>query len=80
MGVPLKDMKSPKGDNLRPGPAFWLVLIVIGGATIWQKASAPPEPVTDVRSSENFSRKGVEHMPVSLTPNGVYETFSKRGI
>jgi hypothetical protein len=51
LGVPLKDMKSPKGDNLRPGSAFWLVLIVIGGATIWQKASTPPTPTAEANSA-----------------------------
>ena len=66
MGVSLKDMKSPRGDNIRPGPAFWLVLIVIGGTTIWQKASAPPKPVTDVRSSKIVS--GVEQMGITVSP------------
>ena len=46
-------MKPPKGDNIRPGTAFWLVLIVIGGASVWQKASAPSKPVTDVRTGKN---------------------------
>ena len=55
MGVPLKDMKPSKDDNIRPGPAFWLVLIVIGGATIWQKASALPKPVTDLSTGKIFS-------------------------
>ena len=66
MGVSLKDMKSPRGDNLRPGPAFWLVLIVIGGMTIWQKVSGPPEPVTDVRNSKIVS--GVEQMGITVSP------------
>ncbi len=54
MGVPLKDMKPLKSDNIRPGPAFWLVLIVIGGATLWQKASTPPKPVAAPNTSDNI--------------------------
>ena len=54
MGVPLKDMKPPKGDNIRPGPAFWLVLIIIGGMTVWQKAIEPPEPTATLKNSNNI--------------------------
>jgi len=80
LGVPLKDMKPPRGDNIRPGPAFWLVLIIIGGMTVWQKVNEPPKPVTDVRSSEIFSGRGAEHIPVTVTPQNAHQTFGKRGI
>lgn len=80
LGVPPKDMKPPRGDNIRPGPAFWLVLIIIGGMTVWQKVIEPSKPVEDVRNSETISSMGAEHMSASSTPNGVYDTYSKRGI
>jgi len=70
-------MKPSKDDNIRPGSAFWLVLIVIGGTAIWQKINESPKLPTDVRSSELFSRKGAEHMPVSLKSKSAYITFGK---
>lgn len=50
LGVLLKDMKPPKGGNNHPGPAFWLVLLIIGGAAVLQKVSGPTGPFAGVEA------------------------------
>ncbi len=52
LGFPLKDLKPGKGGNNRPGTAFWLVLIIIAGVTVWQKVNGPTGPVTGVETGE----------------------------
>ncbi len=46
LGVPLNNLNPFKGGNNRPGTAFWLVLIIIGGVTGWQKVNGCAEPAT----------------------------------
>ena len=46
LGVPLKQLKPAKGGPKGPGKAFWLVLIVIGGMTVWQKVGGPEHSQT----------------------------------
>lgn len=65
LGVPLKDEKPSKGGNNSPGTAFWLVLIIIGGTTLWQKVGAPPKPVTVLKTSSNFLGMTVETIFIS---------------
>lgn len=47
LGVPVKNLNPFNGGNNRPGTAFWLVLIIIGGVTLWQKVNGSTEPATD---------------------------------
>jgi hypothetical protein len=61
LGVPLKNLNPFKGGNNRPGTAFWLVLIIIGGVTVWQKVNGSAGPASEVRTGMTISDSSLNY-------------------